>query len=180
MPLQTGDEKKNDENELVTVHIEEPTVGPEPTRERRPTVRDSVAIGLYDKNRRYSMRRKVEELKYNGMDYYQAKDCISMWKVYLVINCFIYWFFTLAFIPMLVFSAMFYTDSFSIKNSIVGIVIGSFLAALAIISIIASLISLFTFFSGFRRCYSLTKAKRWMLAELKQVVKEYKAQRNAE
>jgi hypothetical protein len=67
-------------------------------RERRPTVRDSVAIGLYEKDKRKSLKRKIDDIKWNGMDYYQAKDCITMWKIYLVINCILYWIFVLGFV----------------------------------------------------------------------------------
>jgi hypothetical protein len=57
-------------------------------------------------------------------------------------------------------------------------VIGIIATVCSVIFVIFALISIFTFFGGFRRCYSVTKAKRWMLGQLKEVVKEYKENRD--
>ena len=99
-PEEQNEEKEEELQDEVMVNVEIgnlETNYEEQQRDRRPTVRDSVAIGLYDKDRRKSMRRRVEEIKWNGMDYYQAKDCITVWKVYLIFNCFIYWICTIGF-----------------------------------------------------------------------------------
>jgi hypothetical protein len=86
-------------------------------RERRPTMRDSVAIGLYDKDKRKSLKRRIDDIRWNGMDYYQAKDCITMWKIYLVINCFLYWFFVFGFAICVCFSI--FSNLSKISGSIV-------------------------------------------------------------